>query len=83
MLWGAAMPAWLASGLGLMLYMGAFSSEIFRAGIMSIDKGQWQAARALGMTYPQLMRRIILPQSSRRMVPARKISGITSPPNSS
>jgi polar amino acid transport system permease protein len=68
-LWGASMPAWMASGLGLMLYMGAFSSEIFRAGIMSIDKGQWQASRALGMTYSQMMRRIILPQATRRMVP--------------
>ena len=68
-LWGASLPAWLASGVGLMLYMGAFSSEIFRAGIMSIDKGQWQAARALGMTYFQMMRRIILPQATRRMIP--------------
>ena len=46
---GVNLPAWLAAGLGLTLYMGAFSAEIFRAGIMSIDKGQWQAARALGM----------------------------------
>ena len=63
------LPAWAAAGLGLTLYMGAFCSEIFRAGVMSIDKGQWQAARALGMTYLQLMRRIILPQAMRRMVP--------------
>ena len=63
------LPAWAAAGLGLTLYMGAFCSEIFRAGVMSIDKGQWQAARALGMTYLQLMRRIILPQATRRMVP--------------
>jgi len=63
------LPAWAAAGLGLTLYMGAFCAEIFRAGVMSIDKGQWQAARALGMTYMQLMRRIILPQATRRMVP--------------
>ena len=63
------LPAWAAAGLGLTLYMGAFCAEIFRAGVMSIDKGQWQAARALGMTYLQLMRRIILPQATRRMVP--------------
>ncbi len=63
------LPAWAAAGLGLTLYMGAFCSEIFRAGVMSIDEGQWQAARALGMTYLQLMRRIILPQAMRRMVP--------------
>src|ERR1700681_2419024 len=63
------LPAWLAAGLGLTLYMGAFSTEIFRAGIISIDKGQWQAARALGMTNGELMRHIILPQAIKRMVP--------------
>ena len=64
-----SLPAWVASGLGLTLYMGAFCAEIFRGGVMSIDKGQWQAARALGMTYLQMMRRIIMPQATRRMVP--------------
>ena len=63
------LPAWLAAGLGLTLYMGAFSTEIFRGGIISIDKGQWQAARALGMTNPELMQHIILPQAIKRMVP--------------
>ena len=62
-------PAWLAAGLGLTLYMGAFSAEIFRGGIMSIDKGQWQAARAIGMMPGQVMVRVILPQATRRMVP--------------
>jgi polar amino acid transport system permease protein len=52
-----------------MLYMGAFATEIVRGGIISIDRGQWQAARALGMTYPELMRHVILPQAVRRMVP--------------
>lgn len=61
-------PAWLAAGLGLSLYMGAFCSEIFRGGIISIDKGQWQAALALGMRRAQMMRRIILPQAFRRMI---------------
>ena len=63
------LPPWLAAGLGLSLYMGAFSTEIFRAGVMSIDRGQWQASRALGMTYLQLMQHIILPQAARRMLP--------------
>jgi polar amino acid transport system permease protein len=63
------LPAWLAAGLGLTLYMGAFCTEIFRAGVMSIGRGQWQAARGLGMTYGQMMRRVILPQAVRRMVP--------------
>ncbi len=65
---GVAIPAWLAAGIGLTLYMGCFSTEIFRGGIVSIDKGQWQASRAIGMTYPQMMRHIILPQAMRRMV---------------
>ncbi|MGZ3342233.1 MAG: amino acid ABC transporter permease, partial [Reyranella sp.] len=63
------LPAWLAAGLGLTLYMGAFSTEIFRGGIISIDKGQWQAARALGMTNAELLRHIIVPQATKRMVP--------------
>ena len=63
------LPAWLAAGLGLTLYMGAFATEIFRGGIISIDRGQWQAARALGMTYAEMMRTVILPQAARRMVP--------------
>jgi polar amino acid transport system permease protein len=63
------LPAWLAAGLGLTLYMGSFSTEIFRGGIVSIDRGQWQAARALGMTNGELMRHIILPQAVKRMTP--------------
>ena len=39
-----SLPAWLAAGLGLTLYMGAFCTEIFRAGVMSIGRGQWQRA---------------------------------------
>lgn len=62
-------PAWLAAGLGLTFYMGAFSAEIFRGGIMSIDKGQWQAAKAIGMLPWQVMHRVVLPQATRRMVP--------------
>ena len=63
------LPGWLAAGIGLTLYMGCFATEIFRGGIISIDKGQWQAAPALGMTYAELMQHIILPQAVRRMVP--------------
>jgi polar amino acid transport system permease protein len=66
---GFALSAWIAAGLGLALYMGAFCSEIFRAGVISIDRGQWNAARALGMSYLQMMRNIIMPQAARRMVP--------------
>ena len=63
------MPDWFAAGLGLTLYMGAFATEIVRGGIISIDKGQWQASRALGMTWLELMQHIILPQAIKRMTP--------------
>jgi polar amino acid transport system permease protein len=63
------LPDWFAAGLGLTLYMGAFATEIFRGGIISIDKGQWQASRALGMTWPEMMRNVILPQAIKRMTP--------------
>jgi polar amino acid transport system permease protein len=56
--------------LGLAIAYGAFESEIFRAGIQSIEKGQMEAARALGMNYFQAMRYIILPQAIRRVLPA-------------
>jgi len=56
----------LALGLGY----GAFEAEIFRAGIESIEKGQMEAARSLGMSYGQAMRFIILPQAIRRVLPA-------------
>ena len=72
-----SLPAWAAAGLGLTLYMGAFCTEIFRAGVMSIGRGQWQAGRALGMTYAQLMRRIVLPQAVRRMIPPLVNQSIT------
>jgi polar amino acid transport system permease protein len=69
MLAGFSIAAWIAGGLGLTLYMGAFSAEIFRAGVISIDRGQWNAARALGMSERRMMRYIILPQATQRMVP--------------
>ncbi len=48
----------------------AFFAEVFRGGIISIETGQWESARALGMRYWEMMRRIILPQSVKRMIPA-------------
>jgi len=52
------------------LTYGAFMSEVFRAGIESINRGQMEAARSLGMTYVQAMRYIILPQAIRNVLPA-------------
>jgi polar amino acid transport system permease protein len=59
-----------AAALGISLNSAAFSGEIFRGGIQSIEPGQWDGARALGMTRGQAMRRVILPQAVRRMLPA-------------
>jgi polar amino acid transport system permease protein len=55
--------------IGLGVNEGAYLSEIIRAGILSVDKGQFNAARALGMNYKVMMRRIILPQAARIIVP--------------
>ncbi|GAB4499311.1 MAG: amino acid ABC transporter permease [Anaerolineales bacterium] len=56
--------------LGLGFAYGAFSAEIFRAGIEAVDKGQVEAAQALGMTYNQTMRFVVLPQAIRNVLPA-------------
>jgi glutamine transport system permease protein len=53
----------------LSLNAAAYIAEIFRAGIQSIDKGQMEAARSLGMTHVQAMRYVILPQAFKRMIP--------------
>ena len=55
--------------LGLAIAYGAFEAEVFRAGIQSIERGQMEAARSLGMTYIQAMRYVILPQAIRRVLP--------------
>ena len=66
---GIEMSAPMAAGICLSLYGGAFYSEIIRGGIISIDPGQTEAGQAIGMTHFQVMRRIILPQAFKRMVP--------------
>ena len=59
-----------AATLGISLNSAAFSAEIYRGGIQSIDRGQWDGARAIGMSWLQAMRRIVLPQALKRMTPA-------------
>ena len=59
-----------AAALGISLNSAAFSAEIYRGGIQSIEPGQWDGSRALGMSWAQAMRRIILPQALKRMTPA-------------
>ena len=56
--------------LALSLIAGAYIGEIFRAGIQSVERGQLEACRALGMTYPKGMRLIVIPQGVRRVLPA-------------
>lgn len=56
--------------LGLTCNISSFNSETFRAGIVSIRTGQWNAGRALGMTELQVMRHIVLPQAVMRVLPA-------------
>lgn len=58
-----------AGVLALSLCYGAYMTEIFRAGIMSIPKGQWEASRALGLSPVQTMSRVIMPQAMRLIVP--------------
>ena len=76
-------PATLAAVLVLSLYTGAFYAEIFRGGILSIEAGQWDAARALGLHRWYVMRLVILPQATRRMVPPLMNQSITQLKNTS
>jgi L-cystine transport system permease protein len=58
-----------AAVIGFSLSVGAYSSEIIRAAILSIPKGQWEAGFSIGMTYSQNLKRIILPQATRVSIP--------------
>jgi polar amino acid transport system permease protein len=64
------MTPFVAAAITFSIQSAAFFAEVFRAGIVSIDSGQTEAARALGMTGAQAMRRVILPQAVKRMIPA-------------
>ena len=64
------MTPFVASVLTFSIQSSAFFAEIFRGGINSIDKGQWEAAKAIGMDRTDCLRRIILPQAVKRMIPA-------------
>ena len=61
--------AFTSAVLAITLNSGAYVSEIFRAGIQSIDRGQSEASRSLGMSYLGTLRRVVLPQAFRRMLP--------------
>ncbi|TNE34361.1 MAG: amino acid ABC transporter permease [Alphaproteobacteria bacterium] len=67
---GIEIDPFQASILTFSLQSSAFFAEVFRGGIVSIDKGQWEAAKAIGMGRNDSLRRIILPQAVKRMIPA-------------
>jgi polar amino acid transport system permease protein len=69
--------AFFSGCLALTLNAGAYISEIFRAGIQSIARGQTQAGYSLGLTHAQTMKSIVLPQAFRRMVPALVNEGVS------
>ena len=69
--------AFFSGALALTLNAGAYLSEILRAGIQSIHGGQTQAAYSIGLTHPQAMRYVVLPQALRRMVPALVNEAVT------
>jgi polar amino acid transport system permease protein len=66
---GVALSPIAAGVIGLGLYAGAYLSEVYRSGILSIPQGQWHASMALGMTTNQLLWRVILPQALVRVLP--------------
>lgn len=66
---GVTIGALPAALIGFTLSVGAYTSEIVRAAIQSIPRGQWEAAFSIGMTYSQALRRIIIPQAVRVAVP--------------
>ncbi|MCP2033750.1 cystine transport system permease protein [Planomicrobium sp. HSC-17F08] len=66
---GVVIDPFPAAILGFSLNVGAYASEVIRASILSIPKGQWEAANTIGMTYTQSLRRVILPQAARVSIP--------------
>lgn len=67
---GLSITVFWAGVIALALSDSAFEAEIFRAGIQSIDKGQYEAAHSISLSYPDMMMYVILPQAVRRILPA-------------
>jgi len=74
---GIRFSPFTAAALTFSLNYGAYFTEIFRSGIQSIDKGQYEAAKVLGLNYRQTMSKIILPQAFKRIIPPMCNEGIT------
>ncbi|GAA0730132.1 amino acid ABC transporter permease [Clostridium malenominatum] len=66
---GITLNALTAAIIGFTLSVGAYTSEVIRAAILSIPKGQWEAGYSVGMTYNQVLRRVIIPQATRVSIP--------------
>ena len=74
---GVRLPDFPSAVVAFALNYAAYFAEIFRAGILSVDRGQYEAAKVLGMSYPQTMRRIVLPQMVRSILPPMSNETIT------
>ena len=70
LLMGVAFAPLTACIITFSIQSAAFFAEVFRGGVISIDKGQWEGAKAIGMGHWQMMRQVILPQAILRMIPA-------------
>jgi len=67
---GLPISAWVAGTLGLGLYTAAYIAEALRSGVFAVGRGQIEASLSLGLTYPRTMRRVVLPQAFRTVIPA-------------
>jgi polar amino acid transport system permease protein len=74
---GVRLPDFPSAIVAFVLNYSAYFAEIFRAGIQSIDRGQYEGAKVLGLSYPQTMRRIVLPQVLKRILPPMSNETIT------
>nr|WP_234472072.1 amino acid ABC transporter permease [Erwinia sp. S43] len=66
---GITLDAFPAAIIGFTLNIGAYTSEVIRATLLSVPKGQWEAAHSIGMNWAQALRRVIIPQAARIAVP--------------
>ncbi|CAB3847178.1 amino acid ABC transporter permease [Achromobacter anxifer] len=74
---GVRLPDFPAAVVAFALNYAAYFAEIFRAGIQSVDRGQYEGSKVLGMTYLQTLRRIVLPQMVQRVLPPMSNETIT------